>query len=155
MMPFHARIMLIKILALILLQGVLASPLKSERDSRSLPGSKVFGSRDSQLSEGAKSRQKRCTCYSYTDKECVYYCHLDIIWINTPERTVPYGMSSYRGQQRRRRAVGGRTSERDGPNTPRCICVVADKDAECQDFCLSNSRQTLSSKSLHRVPGLG
>ena len=33
----------------------------------------------------AKSRPKRCTCYSYKDKECVYYCHLDIIWINTPE----------------------------------------------------------------------
>ncbi|KAJ7994413.1 hypothetical protein DPEC_G00249020 [Dallia pectoralis] len=52
-------------------------------------------------SEGLK-RDKRCTCYSYRDKECVYYCHLDIIWINTPERTVPYGISSYRGSQRRR-----------------------------------------------------
>lgn len=31
------------------------------------------------------TRTKRCTCYSYKDKECVYYCHLDIIWINTPE----------------------------------------------------------------------
>ncbi|MEE6527334.1 hypothetical protein FKM82_028646 [Ascaphus truei] len=33
----------------------------------------------------AHRREKRCTCYSYRDKECVYYCHLDIIWINTPE----------------------------------------------------------------------
>ena len=33
----------------------------------------------------ARRRAKRCTCYSYKDKECVYYCHLDIIWINTPE----------------------------------------------------------------------
>ncbi|ETE61352.1 Endothelin-3, partial [Ophiophagus hannah] len=32
-------------------------------------------------------RAKRCTCYTYKDKECVYYCHLDIIWINTPEIT--------------------------------------------------------------------
>ena len=32
-----------------------------------------------------KKRAKRCTCYTYKDKECVYYCHLDIIWINTPE----------------------------------------------------------------------
>jgi len=32
-----------------------------------------------------RKRAKRCTCYSYKDKECVYYCHLDIIWINTPE----------------------------------------------------------------------
>ncbi|XP_071015462.1 endothelin-3, partial [Oncorhynchus clarkii lewisi] len=52
----------------------------------------------------ARRRDKRCTCYSYRDKECVYYCHLDIIWINTPERTVPYGMSSYRSSQRVRRS---------------------------------------------------
>ncbi|KAB1262468.1 Endothelin-3 [Camelus dromedarius] len=30
-------------------------------------------------------RARRCTCLTYKDKECVYYCHLDIIWINTPE----------------------------------------------------------------------
>lgn len=30
-------------------------------------------------------RTRRCTCFTYKDKECVYYCHLDIIWINTPE----------------------------------------------------------------------
>ncbi|KAL8179571.1 UNVERIFIED_CONTAM: hypothetical protein K2H54_068433 [Gekko kuhli] len=34
---------------------------------------------------GGHHRAKRCTCYTYKDKECVYYCHLDIIWINTPE----------------------------------------------------------------------
>lgn len=34
---------------------------------------------------GPRRRAKRCTCYTYKDKECVYYCHLDIIWINTPE----------------------------------------------------------------------
>ncbi|CAN9512190.1 unnamed protein product [Ophioblennius macclurei] len=33
----------------------------------------------------SRKRAKRCTCYTYKDKECVYYCHLDIIWINTPE----------------------------------------------------------------------
>uniref|UniRef100_A0A3Q0T5F2 Endothelin-3 n=1 Tax=Amphilophus citrinellus TaxID=61819 RepID=A0A3Q0T5F2_AMPCI len=83
----------------------------------------------------AKSRQKRCTCYSYKDKECVYYCHLDIIWINTPERTVPYGMSSYRGPQRKRRAV--QPPQHGGAKTPRCACVVSDADLECRDFCLS------------------
>lgn len=30
-------------------------------------------------------RARRCTCFTYKDRECVYYCHLDIIWINTPE----------------------------------------------------------------------
>lgn len=31
------------------------------------------------------SRPKRCSCASFLDKECVYFCHLDIIWVNTPE----------------------------------------------------------------------
>lgn len=40
-----------------------------------------------QVAEGAPEhhRSRRCTCFTYKDKECVYYCHLDIIWINTPE----------------------------------------------------------------------
>ncbi|XP_072465866.1 endothelin-2 isoform X3 [Notamacropus eugenii] len=36
---------------------------------------------------GAQSnhlRIKRCSCNSWLDKECVYFCHLDIIWVNTP-----------------------------------------------------------------------
>uniref|UniRef100_A0A8C4IN74 Endothelin-3 n=1 Tax=Dicentrarchus labrax TaxID=13489 RepID=A0A8C4IN74_DICLA len=112
---------------------------------RGLPdSSRVSGSGGSaglQLSEAmeAKSRPKRCTCYSYKDKECVYYCHLDIIWINTPERTVPYGMSSYRGPQRIRRAVGEQGTEQEEAKTPRCICAVLDTDTECLDFCLSRS----------------
>uniref|UniRef100_A0A3B4YT34 Endothelin-3 n=1 Tax=Seriola lalandi dorsalis TaxID=1841481 RepID=A0A3B4YT34_SERLL len=113
-------------------------------DLEELNSSRVFGSGGSsstQLSEAAetKSRPKRCTCYSYKDKECVYYCHLDIIWINTPERTVPYGMSSYRGPQRIRRAAVGPPAEPEGAKTQRCICVVLDGDPQCQDFCLSRS----------------
>nr|XP_006214066.2 endothelin-3 [Vicugna pacos] len=53
-------------------------------------------------------RARRCTCLTYKDKECVYYCHLDIIWINTPERTVPYGLSNYRGAS----GPGGRRGRR-------------------------------------------
>ncbi|KAM9752360.1 endothelin-3b [Menidia menidia] len=157
MPPFFMRIMLAKILTLALLHGVLMSPVKSESNARSLPDSTLSGSRTlkgSQLSDISKSRQKRCTCYSYSDKECVYYCHLDIIWINTPERTVPYGMSSYRGSQRPRRAVGGGLTKHDGPKT-RCICAVADSDLECHNFCLSIPNQTRPTKSLHRVPGPG
>ncbi|XP_005155737.1 endothelin-1 [Danio rerio] len=73
-------------------------------------------------------RDKRCTCYSYKDKECVYYCHLDIIWVNTPERTVPYGMSSYRGSQRARRNAGGQ----------RCTCALH-SDQDCTSFCSKRS----------------
>ncbi|XP_010772154.1 endothelin-3 isoform X2 [Notothenia coriiceps] len=138
------EIMLFNMLVLILLQAVLSShaSLTSEVIPGSLPASSsAFGSgrsSGSPLSEAAeaKSRPKRCTCYSYKDKECVYYCHLDIIWINTPQRTVPYGMSSYRGSQRVRRAVTGQATEREGAKTQRCICAVLDADPECQDFCL-------------------
>ncbi|XP_070695016.1 endothelin-3b [Pempheris klunzingeri] len=158
-----AKIMFFKILALIVLQGVLSSDASvvSEVNPGGLPDfSRVSGSggsaglQQSQAAE-AKSRPKRCTCYSYKDKECVYYCHLDIIWINTPERTVPYGMSSYRGPQRVRRAVGGQAAEHEGAKTQRCICVVLDSDPGCRDFCLSRPLQKVPSRSLHRVPGPG
>lgn len=135
-LSIHASIMLVKVLALILLQGtfqvcklqptftsiclfpiinlhiwlfifllsfyfyhvscaikgVLTSDASviSEVKPGGIPDtSRVFGPGGPAdlLSEAteAKSRSKRCTCYSYKDKECVYYCHLDIIWINTPE----------------------------------------------------------------------
>lgn len=29
-------------------------------------------------------RTKRCSCNNWDDKECIYFCHLDIIWVNTP-----------------------------------------------------------------------
>ncbi|NWT60431.1 EDN2 protein, partial [Erythrocercus mccallii] len=32
----------------------------------------------------APPRSKRCSCNSWLDKECIYFCHLDIIWVNTP-----------------------------------------------------------------------
>ncbi|KAF3696753.1 Band 4.1-like protein 1 Neuronal protein 4.1 [Channa argus] len=81
--------MLLKILAIILLQGVVTYDVldKSEVNS-GRPSDSSSVSADLHLYEAteAKSRPKRCTCYSYKDKECVYYCHLDIIWINTPDR---------------------------------------------------------------------
>ncbi|XP_035243133.1 endothelin-3 [Anguilla anguilla] len=83
-----------------------------------------------------RRRSKRCTCYTYKDKECVYYCHLDIIWINTPERTVPYGMSSYRGSQRVRRSAEGGASRLRGAGSHRCVCAVQ-VDLECSSFCMA------------------
>ncbi|XP_016856001.2 endothelin-2 isoform X1 [Homo sapiens] len=35
--------------------------------------------------QGTHLRLRRCSCSSWLDKECVYFCHLDIIWVNTPE----------------------------------------------------------------------
>ncbi|XP_052424628.1 endothelin-3 [Carassius gibelio] len=82
-----------------------------------------------------RRRAKRCTCYSYKDKECVYYCHLDIIWINTPERTVPYGLSSYRGSQRVRR------SAKDSVGGQRCVCAVHNNQ-QCNAFCTQSRGRT-------------
>ncbi|XP_073731834.1 endothelin-3 [Misgurnus anguillicaudatus] len=79
-----------------------------------------------------RRRAKRCTCYTYKDKECVYYCHLDIIWINTPEHTVLYGISSYRGFQRTRRSAEGSRGGR------RCACALQ-HDPECTAFCRERS----------------
>uniref|UniRef100_A0A5F9CZP0 Endothelin-3 n=1 Tax=Oryctolagus cuniculus TaxID=9986 RepID=A0A5F9CZP0_RABIT len=98
------------------------------------PGSPGRG----QAAEGdpGHHRARRCTCFTYKDKECVYYCHLDIIWINTPEQTVPYGLSSYRGSLRGKRAVGPFPgSEQPSPQTPvRCRCVGRE-DKACTRFC--------------------
>ncbi|NWV61180.1 EDN3 protein, partial [Malurus elegans] len=79
-----------------------------------------------------RHRARRCTCYTYKDKECVYYCHLDIIWINTPERTVPYGLSNYRGSFRGKRSTG-QTQSPSQPS-PRCSCWDA-HDKQCLQFC--------------------
>lgn len=38
----------------------------------------------SHLGAAAHLRAKRCSCNSWLDKECIYFCHLDIIWVNTP-----------------------------------------------------------------------
>ncbi|RXM92136.1 Endothelin-2 [Acipenser ruthenus] len=36
------------------------------------------------LGAAPRLREKRCSCNNWHDKECIYFCHLDIIWINTP-----------------------------------------------------------------------
>ncbi|XP_059185935.1 endothelin-3 [Centropristis striata] len=82
----------------------------------------------------ARRRSKRCTCYTYKDKECVYYCHLDIIWINTPEHTVPYGMSSYQGSLRARRSARAEQQKR-GALAQRCVCTQH-TDSDCSGFCM-------------------
>ncbi|XP_054993401.1 endothelin-3 [Sorex araneus] len=83
----------------------------------------------------ARPRARRCTCFTYKDKECVYYCHLDIIWINTPERTVPYGLSSSRGSFRGRRASGlSPQNPQAVPRARRCTCADS-RDPACTRFC--------------------
>ncbi|TNN02397.1 hypothetical protein fugu_009884 [Takifugu bimaculatus] len=62
-------------------------------------------------------RTKRCACSSLMDSECHYFCHLDIIWVNTPSKTTLHGLGG--GLARRRRSA------------PRCTCAnPSDKDLQ-------------------------
>uniref|UniRef100_A0AAY4BK20 Endothelin-like toxin domain-containing protein n=1 Tax=Denticeps clupeoides TaxID=299321 RepID=A0AAY4BK20_9TELE len=65
-------------------------------------------------------RTKRCSCSNGLDEECYYFCHLDIIWVNTPGKTTPYGLGS--PLSRRRRSAG------------RCACS-SPEDRTCLGFC--------------------
>ncbi|XP_076019602.1 endothelin-3b [Genypterus blacodes] len=145
----HARLATLIAPVLILLQGVFMV------DALVKPGGLTAGFGPGRSAQGAevtasKTRPKRCTCYSYRDKECIYYCHLDIIWINTPERTVPYGMSSYRGHQRLRRAAG-RPAGRISADAQRCVCAELEADAACLRFCESRPSQSRPHRSFHRA----
>uniref|UniRef100_A0A8C6K632 Uncharacterized protein n=2 Tax=Melopsittacus undulatus TaxID=13146 RepID=A0A8C6K632_MELUD len=68
----------------------------------------------------AHPRTKRCSCNSWLDKECIYFCHLDIIWVNTPGHTAPYGLGS--PPKRRKRSLGS------------CQCSRS-RDSICAAFC--------------------
>nr|XP_020770436.1 endothelin-2 isoform X2 [Odocoileus virginianus texanus] len=70
---------------------------------------------------GSHLRTRRCSCSSWLDKECVYFCHLDIIWVNTPGQTAPYGLGN--PPRRRRRSL-----------PRRCECYSA-RDPACATFC--------------------
>ncbi|KAL7984497.1 hypothetical protein Chor_003067 [Crotalus horridus] len=84
-------------------------------------------------------RVKRCSCYSLMDKECVYFCHLDIIWINTPERSLK-----------------DLTLETLQPSDSRCHCASL-KDKKCMNFCQAGtehrSQSTTEKKGKHLLKG--
>lgn len=74
-------------------------------------------------------RTKRCSCNSWDDKECIYFCHLDIIWVNTPSKILPYGLGSPLSRRRRSAA--------------RCECL-SPADKTCSDFCSKSSENSRS-----------
>ncbi|XP_068957453.1 endothelin-1 [Petaurus breviceps papuanus] len=76
-------------------------------------------------------RSKRCSCSSLLDKECVYFCHLDIIWINTPEHIVPYGLGS---PSRTKRSIEDSLLTKTADSRKRCQCA-SQKDKKCWIFC--------------------
>ncbi|XP_026202605.1 endothelin-2 [Anabas testudineus] len=69
-------------------------------------------------------RTKRCSCNNWDDKECVYFCHLDIIWVNTPSKLLPYGLGSFLSRGRR--------------SVNRCECLNS-ADKTCSSFCSKSS----------------
>ncbi|XP_010632179.1 endothelin-2 [Fukomys damarensis] len=71
--------------------------------------------------QGTHLRLRRCSCSSWLDKECVYFCHLDIIWVNTPGQIAPYGLG--KPPRRRRRSL-----------PKRCECSSS-SDHVCATFC--------------------
>ncbi|XP_051246113.1 endothelin-2 [Dicentrarchus labrax] len=90
-------------------------------------------------------RTKRCSCNSWDDKECIYFCHLDIIWVNTPSKLLPYGLGSPLSRRRR--------------STDRCECLNP-ADKTCSGFCRKSSEnprttvvgpKTESSKSSNKL----
>ncbi|XP_030002417.1 endothelin-1 [Sphaeramia orbicularis] len=83
---------------------------------------------DSTVTQERHVRTKRCSCATFLDKECVYFCHLDIIWVNTPERVVSYGLGN---APRTKRAVRGSMATGDGR---RCKCA-RENDITCRNFC--------------------
>ncbi|XP_070619786.1 endothelin-2 [Erythrolamprus reginae] len=85
---------------------------------------------ESHLSANSNQHQrtKRCSCTSWIDKECVYFCHLGIIWINTPSHSVPYGLGSL--PSRHKRSLG------------RCSCSHF-KDIFCATFCHGNPQNSM------------
>lgn len=95
-------------------------------------------------------RSKRCSCATFLDKECVYFCHLDIIWVNTPERTVSYGLGNVPRKKRSLRNFS------DSTQKSRCKCND-EKDRPCLTFCdtTENKYQTASVKVIHAAEGDG
>ncbi|XP_078282886.1 endothelin-1 [Rhinoraja longicauda] len=92
------------------------------------------------------SRTKRCSCSSLRDKECIYFCHLDIIWINTPEQVVPYGLGS---SPRVRRSTKNNQVELMA-TSGRCECSNTE-DGPCQLFCDQHQEATRFQIKAQRV----
>lgn len=84
-------------------------------------------------------RTKRCSCNNWEDRECIYFCHLDIIWVNTPSKLLPYGLGS--SMSRRRRSAN------------RCECHDP-ADKTCHGFChISSEDSRTDALPLQKVTG--
>ncbi|XP_061772069.1 endothelin-2 isoform X1 [Nerophis ophidion] len=107
-MSSHVTILLL-VTILASLQGGSAVPLMKNQE--------VNASNDVPL---LRMRSKRCACSSMLDSECHYFCHLDIIWVNTASKTTLYGLGGTLSRRRR--------------SASRCACENL-KDLTCASFC--------------------
>ncbi|XP_024619700.1 endothelin-1 [Neophocaena asiaeorientalis asiaeorientalis] len=94
-------------------------------------GAESGGEKPSPSAPWRPRRTKRCSCSSLMDKECVYFCHLDIIWVNTPEHIVPYGLGS---PSRTKRSLKDFFPTKATDHRKRCQCA-SQKDKKCWNFC--------------------
>ncbi|XP_072267800.1 endothelin-1 [Pyxicephalus adspersus] len=130
-------------LLLVLLQGTYGTGLRSTFPEESTP-SEAPASPHLSGAPLRPRRFKRCSCSSLMDKECVYFCHLDIIWINTPEKMVPYGL----GGPRLKRSLQDTKTE----SADRCTCAKRE-DKKCLDFCQASAELSVQpslEKGMHQ-----
>ncbi|XP_066530866.1 endothelin-2 [Hoplias malabaricus] len=105
-----------------------------------------FGAPVSESSGRAVARRvrtKRCSCSNWMDTECIYFCHLDIIWVNTPSKITPYGLGSPLSRRRR-------SSSASSSSSSRCHCS-APGDITCSRFCLSSSVENPLDRDVDRT----
>nr|XP_055042612.1 endothelin-2 [Misgurnus anguillicaudatus]XP_055042613.1 endothelin-2 [Misgurnus anguillicaudatus] len=88
--------------------------------SLSVPRSNANRSRSVNSTLQIHHREKRCSCGNVKDKECVYFCHIGIVWVDTPSQVVPYGVGSLQIRLRR--------------DVKRCLCADR-RDTKCLQFC--------------------
>ncbi|XP_051955206.1 endothelin-1-like [Xyrauchen texanus] len=108
--------------------------------SSSVPGSHVNRSPLVNHTPQIHHRERRCSCENLKDKECVYFCHIGIVWVDTPSQVIPYGVGSLQVRLRR--------------DAKRCLC--ADKrDTKCVQFCsylyLQQEKNNVSVKRYHPI----
>ncbi|XP_060686771.1 endothelin-2 [Hemiscyllium ocellatum] len=107
------------------LQPPLTPEGSSEPLAGALAGSEIDSDQGLREVHSSLHREKRCSCSNMEDTECVYFCHVGIVWVNTPGQVVPYGLGNAAKLRKR--------------ELTRCFCTKG-KDAECRTFCQSPSR---------------
>ncbi|TKS81875.1 Endothelin-2 [Collichthys lucidus] len=106
----------------------------SMQEGLGLPVVKQLGVEASDSVPAQRHRAKRCACSSPLDSECHYFCHLDIIWVNTPSKTTVYGLGSALSRRRR--------------STSRCTCPNPD-DQTCTNFCNRSPETSVKTRQLN------